>query len=287
MKYEVPSPPIEQDLVNQFDEFFGINWVFAGVPGDKGSNATIGDYVFTTFPDTPGGLHNAISLGIDGWLVAATGPFDLWEGLETVAKNELKAKLADQQIGLRRLPPTMKDFQENEEEYPWSWIDVDDVCAPTKGGERLAGIVQLHNWGLGGEDSGRILMGYAPTRGHTKAGEFHAVEVDKDGTFLHDPVLLQRGGWGIDTLGTYMPGSGCVVFPYTWVPDDPEGGPGSGYPAIEEEVTNRSEFLKITALCPTGSAPKRSPGICRTQPSVLSDATPSSPPTYESECPSF
>jgi hypothetical protein len=264
-----------------------INWVFAGTPGDGGSNATIGSYAYSTLSDTPGGLHNAISLGSDGWLVAATGPFDLWKGLGGATATTLKAKLVDQQIGLRRLPRTMKELQGNEAKYPWNWIDVDDVCAPTKGGERLAGIVQLHNWGLGGEDSGRILMGYAPTRGHTAAGEFHVVEVDKNGLSLHDPVLLKRGGWGIDTLGTYMPGSGCVVFPYTWVPDAPENGPGSGYPAIEEAVTGRSEFLKFTAICPSGSPLRKSPGKCQTQPSTFSEATPSSPPSYQSECPTF
>jgi hypothetical protein len=268
-------------------DFDVINWVFVGAPDDKGSNATIGDYVFTTFTDTAGGLHNAISLGSDGWLVAATGPFDLWEGLEGEGKDTLKENLADQQIGLRRLPRTMKELQEDPEKYPWRWIALDEVCAPANGDDRLAGIVQLHNWGLGGEDSGRILMGYAPKRGHTRASEFHAVEVNRDGLFLHDPVLLHRGGWGIDTLGTYMPGSGCVVFPYTWVPDDPEGGPGSSYPAIEGEVTDRSEFLKFTALCPSGSALLKSPGACSLQPSAFSEGTASSPPTYESECPAF
>lgn len=261
-----------------------INWLYAGSADNGGSLETIGDYVVTSLPDTPGGLHNGISLGSDGWLVAATGPFDLWEGL---AKEEQKPKLIDQQIGIRRLPRTMSELRDNEADYPWTWIDRDEVCAPTKGGERLAGIVQLHNWGLGGEDSGRILMGYAPTREHTKAGEFHAVEVDKDGELLHDPVVLERGGWGIDTLGTYMPGSGCVVFPYTWTADEPESGPGSSYPKIEESIAARSEFLKFTALCPNGDGSYKSPGACTARPSIFSEAAPRPPEAVDPECPQF
>lgn len=268
-----------------------INWVFAGPSNFVGSTETLGQWVVTDLADTPGGLHNGISLGRDGWLVAATGPFDLWEGLTQDLfpdwKEKRKAKLGDQQIGLRRLPRTMAELQANESAYPWKWLDSDNICAPAKGGERLAGMVQLHNWGLGGEDSGRVLMGYSPTRGHTRSGEFHAVEVDIDGNFLHDPVLLHRGGWGIDTLGTYMPGSGCVVFPLTWVPDDPEEGPGGGYPAIEGPVTDRSEFLKFTALCPSGAALKKSPGACSLKTSVFSEAAPRSPEAYEAECSHF
>jgi hypothetical protein len=261
-----------------------INWVFVGSPEDKGSNAQLGKYDVTSLADTPGGLHNGISLGDDGWLVAATGPFDLWLGVD---KSDWKSKLADQQIGLRWLPRTMTEFQGNEAKHSWKWIDLADVCAPANGGERLAGMVQLHNWGLGGEDSGRILMGYAPTRGHTRAGEFHAVEIDKQGNLLHDPVLLQGGGWGIDTLGTYMPGSGCVVFPYTWVPDDPDEGPGSSYPALEGAVTDRSEFLKLTALCPSGGGLRKSSGACSLRSSVFSKAAERSAEAYDAECPQF
>ncbi|MCH9686615.1 MAG: hypothetical protein K0V04_34605 [Deltaproteobacteria bacterium] len=267
-----------------------MNWVTASPSDFTGSNEPIGEWVVTDLADTPGGLHNGISLGSDGWLVAATGPFDLWEGLTAdnypdSFQDMRKAKLADQQIGLRRLPPTMTEFQGNEDDYPWNWIDLDTVCAPTKGGERLAGMVQLHNWGVGGEDSGRILMNYSPTRGHTRSNEFHAVEIDADGNFLHSPVLLQRGGLGIDTLGTYMPGSGCVVYPLSWTPDDPENGPGASYPAIEGAVTNRSEFLKFTALCP-GTLQATS-GSCGLQISSLSEAAPRPPEAYEAECPQF
>ena len=130
-------------------------------------------------------------------------------------------------------------------------------------------------------------MGYTPTRGHTRSGEFHAVEVDKNGELLHDPVLLQRGGWGIDTLGTHMPGSGCVVFPYTWTSDDPENGPGKGYPKIEEDVSKRSQYLKFTALCPNDDAPRARPDGCNLQRSSLSEAAPRSSEDHAAECPSF
>lgn len=262
-----------------------INWVQASGPDFGGSLETLGEWVVTDIANTPGGLHNAISLGEDGWLVAATGPFDIWEGLSD--GDERSEKLQEQQIGLRRLPLEITEFVENQDAYPWTWIDQDRVCAPTKGGEPLAGMVQLHNWGAGGEDSGRILMGYSPTRSHTSAEEFHAVEVDTEGNFLHAPVLLQRGGWGIDTLGTYMPGSGCVVFPLTWNPDEPEEGIGNSYPTHEEPITDRSEYLKFTALCPVDDVPQGNGPLCGVQASRFSEAAPQDPQTHQMECPSF
>jgi hypothetical protein len=261
-----------------------IHWAFVGPSDFAGSMADLGSWVETDLSDTPGGLHNGISLGRDGWLVAATGPFDIWEGVD---KSERKAKLRDQQLGLRRLPRTLGEFQKDESAYPWHWIPLDDVCEPTKGGDRLAGMVQLHHWGLGGEDSGRILMAYSPTRSHTRSTEFHVVEVDTEGNMLHDPVVLQKGGWGIDTLGTYMPGSGCVVFPLTWVPDAPDTGAGGSYPAFEESVTKRSEFLKFTAVCPSSCSSPKSAGACTAQPSLFSEAEPRPAATVEAECPSF
>lgn len=262
-----------------------ISWVQADGSNFAGSLETLGEWVVTDLADTPGGLHNAISLGADGWLVAATGPFDIWEGVSD--KSERKAMLKDQQIGLRWLPRKMTEFQEDQEAYPWRWIDVETVCAPTSEEERLAGMVQLHNWGPGGEDSGRILMGYSPTRSHTRATEFHVVEVDKEGRFLHAPVVLQRGGWGIDTLGTYMPGSGCVVFPLTWTPDEPESAIGASYPVHEAPVADRSEFLKFTAVCPAGDTPKVAGPVCGVKTSSFSDAGVQESQSYESVCPQF
>lgn len=131
-------------------------------------------------------------------------------------------------------------------------------------------------------------MAYAPTRGHTRANEFHAVEIDKDGNLLHDPILLQKGGWGIDTLGTYMPGSGCVVYPYSWVPDEPEEGPRSAYPKFNGGQTNqRSEFIKFTALCPNEGNLVKSIGTCTLQPSLYSQSPQHSPEMYEKKCQSF
>jgi hypothetical protein len=208
---------------------------------------------------------------------------------ENPPRDEKKKKLSAQQIGFRQLPLTIDEFLENNDKYPWNWIDLDDTCASTKGGDRRTGKAQIHNWGLGGEDSGRILLAYVPTMGHTgNSNEHHVVEVNESGLFMHDPVVLQKGGWGIDSLGTHMPGSGCVVFPHTWVPDDPEEGPAGGYPHHERDpATKRSEFLKLTAVCPTGNALQKSPGPCQTQPSELSEGTPPDPPAYESECPHF
>jgi hypothetical protein len=235
-------------------------------------------------------VANKISLGSKGWLAAGHGPLDIFAELgENPSKDAKKEKLADQQIGFRRLPLAIEEFLENEEDYAWNWVDVDDTCAPTKGGDRRAGKAQIHNWGLGGEDSGRILLGYVPKMGHTgNSNEHHVVEVNERGLFMHDPVVLQKGGWGIDSLGTHMPGSGCVVFPLAWVPDDPDNGPGASYPHhYNSPATDRSAFLRLTAVCPTGAALQKSPGACQTQPSEFSEAAPSSLQAFESECPSF
>lgn len=261
-----------------------INWVLNGTSDYDGTNEQLGEWSTTDLSDTPGGLHNGISLGANGWLVAATGPWDLFNG---VPNAERKDALSDQQIGLRRLPSTVAELRDNPDGYPWRWIETDTVCSPTNGENRLAGMVQLHNFGLGGENSGRVLLGYSPTRKHTSSNEFHAVEIDAEGNFLHAPVVLQRGGWGVDNLGTYMPGSGCVVFPYAWTPDDTEEGVQSGYPKFEENLTGRSEFLKFTALCPASNTSPSAGAACTLQRSDLIEADESTDVAHEAECPNY
>lgn len=262
-----------------------INWVFNDPSNQDGTNERLGAWSTTSLTDTPGGLHNGISLGSDGWLVAATGPFDLFDD---VPNSERKAALVDQQIGLRWLPPSTSELRDNPDAYPWRWIDTNRIGDPTRSDKRLTGLVQLHNFGLGGEDSGRILMGYSPTRGHTSAGEFHAVEIDAEGNLLHAPVVLQRGGWGIDNVGTHMPGSGCVVFPYTWTPDDPEEGVSTGYPKFEQAITARSKYLKLTALCPSNDTPPTGPApSCALQRSELIEAAGLPEGEHQPECPAF
>ena len=273
-----------------------------GIEPDRAASVvTLGQYTATgDIANRPGGLQTLMSLGRRGWLATALGPFDIWEGIDDA--QERQQELVKQQIGVRRLPLTIAELAQNASEYPWNWVDLESVCAPTKGWDRRAGMVQIHNWGLGGEDSGRILLGYSPAMRHPgKANEYHVVEVDEQGTFLHDPVVLQRGGWGVDSLGTHMPGSGCVVFPFTWIPDDPEEGPGEqSYPQNREKdgrdesdpndpghYARRSEFLKLTAVCPNTAAEstlRRSPGVCQTQGSRLFVAPPWSPPHYEEMC---
>lgn len=252
--------------------------------GDRVSIVTIGK--FSTWGEigvAAGGVANMISLGSDGWLAAGLGPFDILDG--TTSRNERPPYLVNQQIGLRRLPTTIAEFVENEEDYAWNWIGLDDLCAPTRGREPRVGMPQLHNWGLGGEDSGRILLGYSPSMSHPgRSNEYHVVEVDENGTLLHDPVLLQRGAWGVDSLGTYMPGSGCVVFPHTWV-DDTESHPVS-YPQHQHGLDGRSQYVKLTAICPSGNPLEQSPGTCRTQLSELHVAPSSMSTDHIAECPS-
>jgi hypothetical protein len=47
-----------------------------------------------------------------------------------------------------------------------------------------------------------------------------------------------------------MPGSGCVVFPFTSNLDYPEKGIKGGYPRTYDSIADRSRFIKMTALCP-------------------------------------
>lgn len=229
-----------------------LQWTFA----DENSSSKftlLGHWSPSSFTDTPGGVHNAISLGQKGWLLAATGPFDLYSGSPNV--NESKKRLLSQQIGIRHLPNAPSTFTDalskNANSYPWKWIPLKNVCQPTQTSEeKRVGMVQIHNWGEGGENSGRTLLAYSPSRGHTTANEYHAVEINENGDFLHEPVLLQKGGWGIDSLGTHIPGSGCVVFPFTSSLDYPEKGIQGGYPRNYDSIANRSGFIKMTALCP-------------------------------------
>ena len=160
------------------------------------------------------------------------------------------------------------------------------MCEPVKGMQPRAGMVQLHNWGLGGEDSSRILLAYTPAMEHPgRSNEYHVVELDEEGRYLHDPVLLQRGGWGVDSLGTHMPGSGCIVFPHTWLSDDSTNGPTAGYPRHDEPAESRSQYLKFTAVCPTQNAPRLSGGACQLRQSLVSETPAATPPAFSAECP--
>lgn len=264
-----------------------INWVVNDATDQAGAATQIGEWTTTDLSDTPGGLHNGISLGPDGWLVAATGPFDLFDG---VPSNMRDVALEDQQFGLRRLPLSVAELRDHPETYPWRWIDRDLVPPAAGGSKPLPGMVQLHNFGTDGEQSGRILLGYSPTRGHTSSDQFHAVEIDAEGNFLHAPVVLQRGGWGVDNVGTYMPGSGCVVFPFTWVDPaegEPESGVRTGYPTFEQSVQERSEYLKLTALCPGGDRPTKPAAKCTMSHSALVEAPEAPEAPHAAACAAF
>jgi hypothetical protein len=159
-----------------------LTWGFADTRGPK-NYTLLGRWNPTSFTDAPGGVHNGISLGKKGWLLAATGPFDLYKDTPNIA--EAKKRLVSQQIGIRHLPnsPTTltNALSQNPESYPWKWIPVKNVCQPTQSSnERLVGMVQIHNWGKGGENSGRTLLAYSPKRGHTTANEYHAVEINQN-----------------------------------------------------------------------------------------------------------
>jgi hypothetical protein len=210
----------------------------------------------TWYPE--GGVGNTISVSEKGWMTSALGP----EGL-VMDVNNPDPDLENQQIGIRLLPPTVHYYQTNDNStYQWHWITPRNA---TKSSIRRAGLVQLMNWGMGGENSGRFLLGYSPSmifQGLTD--EYHAVEINEMGEFLHEPYVLQHGGWGEDSLGVHVPGSGCVVFPFAWfdspAPHNELGvGPGGAYPSTTEHGQLRSQYLRLTALCPTNSSQTSAP----------------------------
>ncbi len=244
---------------------------------DKVNTVTLGKFTPPgSISSNAGFVANMISLGSRGWLATAVGPLDLFEGTTTDEERNLRRPY--QQIGFRRMPLTIESFVKNVSDYSWHWLDLDQVCAPTKGGDPHVGMVQLHNWGPGGEDSGRILLGYSPATVHPgRTNEYHVVQVDENGTFLHDPMVLERGGWGWDSLGTTLPESGCVVFPHSWLSDDSTTGPNDQYPRDDKDVTERSMYLKLTAVCPSGTLPPTSGGTCTTYQSEASLSTTETP----------
>lgn len=243
-----------------YNSFNGVWSQMCGVDSERAVRWTTTNFKRTTLlsferagpVDYPaGGAANMISLGENGMLASALGPEDVYEELPPGSRNDARQfSLEDQKIGIKKLPLTVKELEANQTSYPWRWIT---PCGPTRQKNAVrAGIVQLHNWGQGGESSGRYILGYSPSmRFQGYSDEFHAVEINEQGEFLHDPVVLETGGWGEDSLGAYMPGSGCVVYPHAWF-----GGrtaPFSKEPDYNDQndpITDRSIYMRLTALCP-------------------------------------
>lgn len=235
-----------------------------------------------------GGVSNMISLGANGMLASATGPLDILPN--SCSKDCIQLWLEGQKIGIRKLPLTNDEFDANPDAYPWRWIN---HCPPTRQSDHIrAGVIQLHNWGQGGESSGRQLLGYTPAmrfQGYAQRGEHHAVEINENGEFLHDPVILQYGGWGEDSLGVHMPGSGCVVFPHAWFGD--ASAPLSSAPSYNDMNDNmlaRSPYIRLTALCPDDTVAKETPfSTCKgTQPTQGTSTAPArAEPAVTDSCP--
>jgi hypothetical protein len=191
-----------------------------------------------------GGSYNLISLGNDGWLASALGPVD---------PNPV-SDLSMLKVGVRRLPKTAALYNANPSAYQWVWLNTPAPKVDVSTTRRV-GNIQLHNLGVGGDASGRVLIGWAPTvKFQGIASEYVVSEISTSGAFIGDPLVLQNAGWGEDTLGAYMPGSGCVVYPFGWV--NSNSGPGSNYPIDGSSYSGFSNVMRLTAVCPGDAATK-------------------------------
>lgn len=236
----------------------GVKWVRA----DERRLAKIIDFdPKGPLPYAAGGAANMISRGSKGWMAAVLGPSEILKGATDgitgrgPREDALRERLQDQLVGIRKLPPLAKTYLDNIEDYPITWITPCDSVKSRY--PRRPGLVQLHNWGIGGEKSDRMLLGFSPSmRFQGISDEYHVVEINGEGEMIHDPVVLQKGAWGEDSLGVHLSASGCVVFPFAWVDEDV---PTFKYPTWNEAIEKRSKFLRLTAVCPDNSVSPKSP----------------------------
>ena len=182
-----------------------------------------------------GGSMNIVSLGSKGWMASAVGP-------DIQQYNKTK----ETTIGTIRLPNTHKEFDPVKNQ--WNWLNLPEPISNTT--IKRAGMVNLANFGKGGEESGRLLVGWSPsmaTQGITK--EYLVQEINTNGNFVGSPLRLDKTGWGEDNEWVYIPATGCVAFPFTWMGNS---GPGSDFPIYNANTTTKT--LRVTTICPTSTA---------------------------------
>eukprot|EP00808_Paulinella_micropora_P027304 g3957.t1 len=214
------------------------------VPEEKGGSSPKAIELVTYIPkgntyNRNGNPMTSISMGEKGWMATAIGG------------SPISDDLASHRIGVVRLPVNVSQYNLNPGAYPFKWLNTppptDNSSAPR------VGMANLMHFGVGGENSGRILLGWSPsmkTQGITS--EYVVAEVNENGAILGNPSVLNKTGWGEDNVWGYLPGSGCVVFAFAWMGN---GGPGNNYGVIGKEMAEYSSVMRLTALCPTGPAP--------------------------------
>ena len=173
-----------------------------------------------------GGPMNMVPIGRDGWLASGLYPFG-----------------GSKIFGLINLPGPQQKFRRNWL-HRWMFLDLE-------GGRDHVdiGFINLSRVGRVAQD--RFLLGYAThvTEKGTigEAGQYYVQEVTKSGCLLGQPLKVDGAGWGEDNVWTYMPNSGCVVFPFTW-----EDRSRAGRPYMDARA---SSILRVTSYCPAQSAP--------------------------------
>ena len=112
--------------------------------------------------------------------------------------------------------------------YNWRWLDTPAKTSPDKAAR--VGMVNLAHFSKGGENSGRLLIGWTPamaTQGLADEFVVSEVTVGTDdgaaGKLAGEPLKLVGGGWGEDNVWTYMAKTGCVAAPTAWMGKAPGG----------------------------------------------------------------
>jgi hypothetical protein len=180
-------------------------------------------------------IGNVIGLGAQGYFVTSF--------IASFIYDELISTLALDFIGTRRMQFT--DVEPITSTH-WNKVVVSNRVI-------RRGNIAAYNWGIGGENSGRILLSYA-----SNSTGFFVAEIDIDGKLIEEPVYI----------------AGCVIFPVCCLPD----------------LGCETNFNRLTSVCPSGHQSTRAnnpstSSLDGTSPTSVSvetdDSTPSSvePPT--------
>ena len=220
------------------------------------------------------GPGNMISLGTRGFLAVAQ-------------RHKQRRK---SQIGLAKLPIDMADCDHqsdgtaNPSKCAFDWTSVDpepnrvyswdrddpnfNLCAdPTphsandqgdgkaRNCTRGLGFATLEHLGPGGEEGGRVSLGWAENVGFSSYSKTYFVqEIAENGTRYGTPLALEGvTGWG-ETAKPWSqfqsgPAAGCVTWPYVWAG---QNGPGYSYgPGDQRQDSFLIERVHVTVVCPT------------------------------------
>ena len=222
-----------------------------------------------------GGLGAVVSLGADGFLVAAikagmqVKSFDgnsLHDGGGTVGASFFDCDTA----GLLKIPAEgAAHFRSHRTslDYGWNWFgDAGLFPESYAGANKRVTFANAANFGVGGENASEILVGWAERRRGQMAAmgttdHFVVSRATREGVLIGQPWSLGGGsgslstentGWGEDNNWVTVPATGCVVMSHVWLGD---AGPGP----ISYQTSNNgtlslySNKLRLTSVCPSRS----------------------------------